>query len=216
MLTRTIFKKTAPSCARPFGQILNYHKKYVTLDVASNKKGLLRNITKAFENRSLNLNYIDGRHLMIMPDGTDVVRFNACFDSNRDSDLNTLQEEFMEMGIKMRNVDPENVPWFPVKESDLDKLGKVLQNPSDGLNQDHPGFTDQVYKQRRNLIADNSKDYKMGTPIPGFEYDKNETNLWSFIWDKLYPNLIEHGCAEYKQNLNKLVDNGFFKREKIP
>lgn len=153
---------------------------------------------------------------MIMPDGSDVVRFNACFDSQRDSDLNTLQEEFTRLGIKMRNVNPEVVPWFPTKEKDLDKLGKVLQSPGDGLNQDHPGFIDKIYKERRNLIADNGDNYKMGEAIKGFEYDQNETNLWGFIWDKLYPNLMEHGCKEYKDNLKKLVDGGYFKRDEIP
>ncbi len=116
----------------------------------------------------------------------------------------------------MRIVPAETVPWFPYKEADLDLMGNVLQNPNDGLNQDHPGFTDKVYKERRNLIADNCKGYKMGTPIPEFKYSKDETNLWSFIWDKLYPELMAHGCKEYKYNFNKLVESGLFKKEKVP
>jgi phenylalanine-4-hydroxylase len=95
-------------------------------------------------------------------------------------------------------------------------MGNILQTPEDGLNQDHPGFTDELYLERRNLIAENGKGYKMGTPIPGFDYDENETGLWTTIWDTLYPKLMEHGCKEYKENFNKLIEAGLFKRESIP
>jgi phenylalanine-4-hydroxylase len=162
------------------------------------------------------LSYFDGRHHFTDENGVDMVRFNLTFDSNDDSELDILKEDLNAIGIKMRNVDPVKVDWFPYKEHHLNDMGTDLQSPDDGLNQDHPGFTDQEYLQRRNLIAENGLGYKMGSPIPGFDYNEQETGLWTHIWDILYPKLMEHGCKEYKENFNKLEDAGYFKRDSIP
>jgi phenylalanine-4-hydroxylase len=75
---------------------------------------------------------------------------------------------------------------------------------------------DLAYVQRRNKISATGDGYKMGSPIHGVEYYPKETELWGIIWDKLYPKLMEHGCTEYKQRFSRLVDEGFFHRNKIP
>ena len=217
MLSRKLLNSAIkPNPLKYFSTVVSYQKKYITLDSANNKQGLLSTITQVFGNRSLCMSYIDGRQHHINHDGSQVVRFNVCFESKSDEDLEHLLEDFKIIGVQMRNVKPESVPYFPMTEQCLDRLGNILQKSNDGLNQDHPGFTDTVYKERRNLIADTGKGYKMGNPIPGFKYDQNETNLWTVIWDRLYPKLMEHGCKEYKENFQKLIDAGCFKREAIP
>jgi phenylalanine-4-hydroxylase len=56
----------------------------------------------------------------------------------------------------------------------------------------------------------------MVNPIPEFHYTKDENNLWTLIWDKLYPGLMAHGSKDYKKNFKKVIEDGLFKREKIP
>lgn len=108
------------------------------------------------------------------------------------------------------------VPWFPTKESHLDLIGKTLQKPGDGLNQDHPGFKDVAYKARRNQIGDQTSVYKMGTPIPDVEYTPAEQKLWSFIYGKVRPLHDLWACKEYLVAIDKLEKGGFFRPDKIP
>lgn len=217
MLSRKLLTSTLnPHNFKAFSTVINYEKKYVSIDCQSNEPGIFHSVGKVFYDRNLNLSYFDGRHLFTNKDGKDTVRFNLSFDSNNDEELELLKKDFKDIGMKMRSIGPETVEWFPYQESHLDLMGNVLQSPDDGLNQDHPGFTDKEYLQRRNLIAENAKGYKMKTPIPNFDYNENETGLWTKIWDALHPKLLEHGCKEYITCFNKLVEAGLFKRDTIP
>jgi phenylalanine-4-hydroxylase len=98
----------------------------------------------------------------------------------------------------------------------LDVLGNTPLIMLDGHNQDHPSYTDPEYTERRHSIGRNGKGYQMGTPIPGLEYTQSENDLWGLIWDNLHPKLMAQGCKEYKENFQKLVDEGLFNREQIP
>lgn len=207
----------------PFGsrsKILSPNHTHVTLDSDYNRDGLLSEVTQVFRKRNLDLRYIDGKVLNREKDGSEKVRMNISYISNspneKKEEIKNLKKDLIKNGVKLRSTLPPVVEWFPVEEDDLNLLGVLLQTPEDGLNQDHPGFTDKVYKERRNLIAENSKNYIMNDPIPGFEYSKEETELWQFIWDKLHPLLMEHGCKEYKNNFSKLENAGLFKRSQIP
>jgi phenylalanine-4-hydroxylase len=192
------------------------NREFISLRTNKNQPGLLNDITSVIKDRGLQLNYIDGQTLTKSADGLERVKINLSYDKLNNSDYEALKASFGEMGIKVSKISPAVVEWFPLTEKELDKMGNELQKPEDGLNQDHPGFTDKEYLERRNLIADTGAGYKMGDPIPGFDYNEKETNLWTFIWEKLYPGLMEHGCKEYKQNFKKLEEAGLFRKDKIP
>lgn len=134
MLSRNFINKAIlPTHFKYFSTVVSYHKKYITLD-ATNRQGLLSTITQILGNKKLCMNYIDGRQHHINPDGTQIVRFNICLDTKSDEDLEHLLEDFKIHGVQMRNVKPESVPYFPLTEKCLDRLGNDLQNPDDGLN----------------------------------------------------------------------------------
>jgi len=108
------------------------------------------------------------------------------------------------------------VPNFPIKLSDLNDMGINLQTPSDGLNQDHPGFKDKVYRERRDFIGRSSVDYKMLDDIPRISYTQQETDLWKHIYTSLKPLLNAHANSEYVENFAILEKDGIFSPNKIP
>lgn len=190
---------------------------HVVLESDYNRDHLLSDVTKIFHGKDLDLRYIDGKVLNKEADGSEKVRMNISFvTSQEEQDMEYLQRELIKNGLRIRKSEVPVKEWFPSQELDLDMLGEELQVPGDGLNQDHPGFTDKVYKERRNLISENSIGYKMGEPIKNFDYSQEETELWGFIWDKLHPLLKAHGCTEYNKNFDILVEAGLFQRDQIP
>ena len=113
-------------------------------------------------------------------------------------------------------INPPSVDWFPTKESDLDFIGKILQKPGDGLGQDHPGFNDTNYKKRRNQIGDLTKNYSMKDPIPYIEYNAQETELWTYIYNKVRPLHSKYGCIEYLKAMKDFEDQGHFTPDRVP
>lgn len=64
------------------------------------------------------------------------------------SDLSKMSKHLTVTGT------PE-VPWFPTHFSDLEMIGKETLKEGEGIEMvDHPGFSDAVYKERRNAIME--------------------------------------------------------------
>uniref|UniRef100_A0A8C4N8N2 Tryptophan hydroxylase 1 (tryptophan 5-monooxygenase) a n=1 Tax=Eptatretus burgeri TaxID=7764 RepID=A0A8C4N8N2_EPTBU len=110
----------------------------------------------------------------------------------------------------------DKVPWFPKKISDLDYSAKRVLMYGTELDADHPGFKDNVYRERRKYFADIGLSYRWGQPIPHIEYTPEEIRTWGTVYrelNKLYPT---HACREYLKNLPLLVKHCGYQEEKIP
>lgn len=54
------------------------------------------------------------------------------------------------------------------------------------LDQDHPGFRDAAYRERRNTIARAALEYQ-GGPVPEVPYTDEEHAVWAEVWNSLDP-----------------------------
>ena len=82
-----------------------------------------------------------------------------------DNLLQTLREECA--GIKV--MPPREVPWFPANIRDLDKTKDALDGETDLIAPDHPGFHDEEYRKRRNMLTEIAQTYKVVpcvNPVP--------------------------------------------------
>ncbi|XP_058244270.1 tryptophan 5-hydroxylase 2 isoform X1 [Hemibagrus wyckioides] len=112
--------------------------------------------------------------------------------------------------------DVEGVPWFPQKISELDQCShRVLMYGSE-LDADHPGFKDNIYRQRRKYFVEVAMNYKFGQPIPRIEYTQEEVKTWGVVFrelTKLYPT---HACREYMKNFPLLIKHCGYREDNIP
>ncbi|OCT88930.1 hypothetical protein XELAEV_18017562mg [Xenopus laevis] len=110
----------------------------------------------------------------------------------------------------------EGVLWFPRKISELDKCSKRVLMYGSELDADHPGFKDNVYRQRRKYFVDVAMNYKFGQPIPRVEYTAEEIKTWGTVFrelTKLYPT---HACKEYLKNLPLLTKYCGYREDNVP
>ena len=67
------------------------------------------------------------------------------------------------------------------------------------LDPEHPGFSDLVYRERRNTIAKCALEHKTRSPIPIIEYTEEENQVWSLVWQHLQEAHQKHVCLEILQ-----------------
>lgn len=182
-----------------------------------NRVGLMEDVLRVFSERKVNLTSADGNVLQKDITGQEKCLFQFCFEKPSEGGLlQAIEHELERKKLSFEVLKPPQVPWFPAKESDLDLIGMTLQKPGDGLNQEHPGFKDEDYKRRRNIIGDKTYGYKMGTPIPRIDYSPDEQQLWRSIYEQVRPLHLKHGCKEYLVAMDKLEKLGLFTPNRIP
>jgi phenylalanine-4-hydroxylase len=81
-----------------------------------------------------------------------------------------------------------------------DKDGLVTVHLAD----DHPGFGDPEYRDRRNHIASLSLDWKPGMPIPRVDYVEQEQEVWRTVCRELAAKHERLACVEYIEAMKRL------------
>lgn len=107
-------------------------------------------------------------------------------------------------------------PWFPTHASDLDNCNHLMTKYEPDLDMNHPGFSDQVYRQRRKDIAEIAFAYKYGDTIPQIDYTPEEYSTWGVVFNTVLELMPKHFCQEYKDVFVKLQDEGIFTPTRIP
>lgn len=65
------------------------------------------------------------------------------------------------------------------------------------LEEDHPGFSDPEYRDRRNAIALLSVNHQLGDPIPTVAYTDQEHEVWRIVSDELSRKHKLHACRPF-------------------
>ena len=65
------------------------------------------------------------------------------------------------------------------------------------LAENHPGYRDQAYKDRRRDIGNLARTHSVGEPIPRLLYTAEELHVWATVLRELKDLYHQHACAEF-------------------
>ncbi|XP_063969843.1 protein henna-like [Lytechinus pictus] len=108
------------------------------------------------------------------------------------------------------------VPWFPRRMKELDEITNHNLNAEVDLQSDHPGFSDPVYRRRRNEIADMAYEYRHGDRIPRVSYTTSEKETWTKVFTKLCELYKDCACQEFVNNFSLLIENSIYQPDSVP
>ncbi|XP_055011304.1 tryptophan 5-hydroxylase 2 [Boleophthalmus pectinirostris] len=187
-----------------------------------NEVGGLVRALRVFQERRVNLNHIESRVSKRVLNEVEIFADCSCSKKEFNELLQNLKDHVNIISYNTpinawsAEADDEDVPWFPMKISELDQCShRVLMYGSE-LDADHPGFKDNVYRQRRKYFVEVAMNYKFGLPIPRIEYTEEEVRTWGVVFrelTKLYPT---HACREYLKNWPLLTKHCGYREDNIP
>ncbi|XP_041442287.1 tryptophan 5-hydroxylase 2 [Xenopus laevis] len=193
----------------------------VVLTMKNEVGGLLQNL-KIFKEKYVSIIHIESRKSKVNKSEVDMyVEFECTKKKCQElQHLLKLQSSIISLNpaekIWREDEELEGVLWFPRKISELDKCSKRVLMYGSELDADHPGFKDNVYRQRRKYFVDVAMNYKFGQPIPRVEYTAEEIKTWGTVFrelTKLYPT---HACKEYLKNLPLLTKYCGYREDNVP
>ncbi|KAJ8252598.1 hypothetical protein COCON_G00219100 [Conger conger] len=132
------------------------------------------------------------------------------------SDVNTLIGSLKRTAEDVRTTKEVKVHWFPKKISELDRCHHLVTKYDPDLDQDHPGFTDPIYRQRRKAIGDLAFSHKHGTPIPRVDYTQEEIATWREVYSMLTEVNTMHACSEHLEAFGLLEKHCGYSPDNIP
>lgn len=112
--------------------------------------GALANFLKLFDEHKVNLMHIESRSSTRLPGYEFFVECDTR-SGNLGMAIEKLKERCNYFNIISRDYkdNVSTVPWFPRRIRDLDRFANQILSYGAELDCDHPGFTDEVYRNRR-------------------------------------------------------------------
>uniref|UniRef100_A0A8C7M0B8 Tyrosine 3-monooxygenase n=1 Tax=Oncorhynchus kisutch TaxID=8019 RepID=A0A8C7M0B8_ONCKI len=127
------------------------------------------------------------------------------------SDVSTLISSIKRIAEDVKTTKEVKFHWFPKKISELDRCHHLITKFDPDLDQEHPGFTDPVYRQRRKMIGDIAFRYKQREVYSTLR-DLYTTHACSEHLDAF--RLLERHCGYSPENIPQLEDVSRFLRER--
>ena len=104
---------------------------------------------------------------------------------------------------------PQVVPWYPTTRQDIDSFSTKTLDAGAELESDHPGFSDEAYRERRRKIVANASTYKLNQPLPHVTYTKEEITTWGLVYDKLRNYTKQYAVSSYNEILPEMEKVSF-------
>ncbi|XP_020024408.1 tyrosine 3-monooxygenase isoform X2 [Castor canadensis] len=179
------------------------------------KSSLLSRAVKVFETFEAKIHHLETRPAQRPREGGPHLEYFVRFEVPS-GDLAALLSSVRRVSDDVRSAREDKVPWFPRKVSELDKCHHLVTKFDPDLDLDHPGFSDQVYRQRRKLIAEIAFQYKQGEPIPHVEYTVEEIATWKEVYTTLKGLYATHACREHLEAFRLLERFCGYREDAIP
>ncbi|KAA0183685.1 hypothetical protein HAZT_HAZT008811 [Hyalella azteca] len=179
--------------------------------------GALARALKIFEEEGVNLRHIESRPSQRKADYEFVVECDA-----RNGHLAAAVDRlkpvcnYFQVVSRAHRGSKETVPWYPRRIKDLDRFANQILSYGNELDADHPGFTDKVYRERRQYFADIAYNYRYGEEIPRIDYTAEEIATWGEVFRNLTVLYKKHACAEHNKVFPLLIENCGYREDNIP
>uniref|UniRef100_A0A8P4GJK2 Tryptophan 5-hydroxylase 2 n=1 Tax=Dicentrarchus labrax TaxID=13489 RepID=A0A8P4GJK2_DICLA len=185
-----------------------------------NEVGYLVKALRLFQEKRVNLRHIESRVSRRVVNEVEIFADCSCSKKEFNELLQHLKDHVNIISFNtpahVWSAEADDVPWFPMKISELDQCShRVLMYGSE-LDADHPGFKDDVYRQRRKYFVEVAMNYKFGQPIPRIEYTPEEIRTWGVVFRELTRLYPTHACREYLKNLPLLSKHCGYREDNIP
>uniref|UniRef100_A0A8D2IVK8 Tyrosine 3-monooxygenase n=1 Tax=Varanus komodoensis TaxID=61221 RepID=A0A8D2IVK8_VARKO len=161
------------------------------------KASLPSRALKVFETFEAKIHHLETRPTKKVHEGSsDLEYFVRC--ELHSCDLSTLISSLRRVSEDVRSTKEDKFHWFPRKISELDRCHHLVTKFDPDLDLDHPGFSDQAYRQRRKMIAEIAFHYKK--------------EVYSTL-KSLYPT---HACKEHLDAFHLLERYSGYSENSIP
>ncbi len=191
--------------------------KFGLIFTVSDRPGALLQSIKIFSDKGINMSYISSKP-SLFSNGKKKIDFFVDLEGNpNDQRIKQAIDDLKSASDSLKVCTPIDVPWFPKNIDDLNLSGKDILNAGVDLESDHPGFNDEMYRNRRKEIASISNSYNLGDErIPEVKYTQEENELWEFIYNKLEPLHKKYACKEFNNTIEAFQNEGIFSKNRIP
>jgi len=174
--------------------------------------GALESVLRQFSAHGVNLTHIESRPAR----GATFDFFVDCEGSPGEPQLDAIIDQLRRAAVKLLVLDDKEVPWFPRRAADLDRIANATLEAGTDLEADHPGFKDATYRAQRSRIDDLARSYRHGDPMPLVDYSDEEKTTWKLVYERLAELHPQYACAEYLTILDTLERACGFGPDDIP
>jgi phenylalanine-4-hydroxylase len=208
-------RAASSSTARDVINVLD-PKVFAIVEASRDAPGVLAAVLNVFHDAHINITNIESRFKTFARDGPS---FHIDFDGMpADSNVRAVLRDVKALpGVDHIHVMPEReVPWFPVNIRDLDLTTDTLDGGTALINEDHPGFSDKLYRERREAIVNSAAEFRFGDRIPRVNYLEQETRTWQAVYERLQERFGKWACREYLEMLPQMEEHCGYAPNNIP
>ncbi|KAK7117919.1 hypothetical protein R3I94_023210 [Phoxinus phoxinus] len=181
----------------------------------SSKSPALSRTLKVFETFEAKIHHLETRPSRKPKDGLEDLEYYVQCEVHL-SDVSTLVSSLKRSAEDVKTTKEVKFHWFPRKIAELDRCHHLVTKYDPDLDQDHPGFTDPVYRKRRKMIGDIAFKYKQGESIPRVEYTEEEIGTWREVYSTLRDLYTTHACSEHLEAFQLLEKHCGYSPDNIP
>uniref|UniRef100_A0A8C6WWX7 Tyrosine 3-monooxygenase n=1 Tax=Neogobius melanostomus TaxID=47308 RepID=A0A8C6WWX7_9GOBI len=187
----------------------------VFFTLSSAKTQVLSRTLKVFETFEAKIHHLESRPGRKLKDSLEGLEYFVRCEVHL-TDVSTLIGSLKRNTEEVKTTKEVKFHWFPKKIADLDKCHHLVNKFDPDLDQDHAGYTDQVYRQRRKMIGDIAYRYRHGEAIPRVEYTAEEIGTWREVYSTLRDLYASHACSEYQEAFCLLEKHCGYSPDNIP